>query len=52
MKCIQNLETMEVKRLSDKEALIFVEEKGWVYIAKSVWRAQLQVPKKKREKES
>jgi len=47
MKCVQNLETKEIKRLSDKEASVLVK-RGWSYITTQAWKNQLQVPKTKR----
>lgn len=51
MKCVQNKETKEVRRLSDKEADQLVDQGGWTYITKSVWRDLLKVPIEKKRKE-
>jgi hypothetical protein len=51
MKCVQNVVTLAVKRLSDKEASMLVETEEWKYIPKNVWKATLQIPKHKRRKE-
>lgn len=50
MKCVQNTKTKEVRRVSDKEADQLVDQGGWAYITKSVWRSLLKVPIEKGKK--
>ena len=42
MKCCQNLNTNEVKRVSDKSAANLVANKNWAYCPKKVWKEQVR----------
>jgi hypothetical protein len=52
MKCIQNQTTGEIRRVTDKKALILVTNgKGnWKYIPKQVWKDQVRGPVKRTDK--
>lgn len=40
MKCVQNKDTGEVRRVSDLTAMKLVINEPWRYVRKDVWKAQ------------
>ena len=40
MKCIQNVETEDIQRVTDLKAMHRVFKGGWKYVPKSLWKAQ------------
>ena len=50
MKCIKNLETSEIKRVSEYTAHFNVDGGDWIYIPKSEWKSLKVKVEKVREK--
>ena len=51
MKCVQNKDTGEVRRVSDLTATKLVINEPWRYVRKDVWKAQRAGARAKRPNE-
>lgn len=49
MKCVKNLETLEIKRVDDSVAQKRVMTGDWMYVPKSAWKAVTRVVKEDKE---
>ena len=42
MKCVKNLSTQEIKRVSDERAADLVANKGWSFTSKKEWKTSVR----------
>ena len=49
MKCIQQIKTGKIKKVSDTDAQRLVDSKMWKFINKSVWKKEVRDVKRAKE---